>query len=45
VVEGGVAEVGTGDVARALVLNAAMQRKERVVMIFMMLESVYGEFL
>jgi hypothetical protein len=43
-VEGGVAEVGTGDVARALVLNAAMQRMERLFMIFIILEFFIDNF-
>jgi hypothetical protein len=41
-VEGGGAEIGSADIATALMLNAAMQRMERV---FMILESFYGEFL
>ena len=44
-VAGGVAEVGSADIATALMLNAAMQGMERVFMKFIMLESVYEEFL
>jgi hypothetical protein len=44
-VAGGGTEIGSADMAMTLVLNAARQRMDRVLMMFSMLESVYGEFL
>jgi hypothetical protein len=43
-VAGGVAEVGSADIATALMLNAAMQRMERVFMMFIMLKFFMENF-